>query len=72
MKNWKSRRVVILFTLGIILVLCAPYVPDFFFTTVLKYDQRYYSDRFVEIIPSTRIAGLVLSAWGIVLYCKDK
>lgn len=72
MKNWKSKRIVILFTLGIILVLCAPYVPDLFFRVVLKFDQRYYSTRFDEILPSVRMAGLVLSAWGIVLYCKDK
>lgn len=72
MKNWKSRRVVILFTLGIILVLCAPYVPDLVFIAVSKMDYHYLDFRYDEIVPSTRIAGLVLSAWGIVVYCKDK
>lgn len=72
MKNWKSRCVVILFALGIILVLCAPYVPNLISIAVMKMNYHYHDFRFDEIAPSTRIAGLVLSAWGIVLYCKDK
>ena len=72
MKNWKSKRIVILFTLGIILVLCAPYVPNLVFIAVSKMNYHYHDFRFDEIAPSTRTAGLVLSAWGIVLYCKGK
>ena len=76
----KTRGIVVaLFILGIALILSAPYIPDICFALVTKetnlenvYDQRYYDLRFEEVLPSFRMAGVVLSGWGIALYSKTR
>lgn len=69
-----------LFLLGVILIICAPYFPDSIFYAIYGYDQypsllngdtRFAEIRFVNVIPSIRMCGVVLSAWGIVLLCKS-
>ena len=53
-----------------ILTLLAPYVPDFCFRVLLAakeklFDYRYWDIRFEQIIPSVRMGGIILSAWGM-------
>jgi len=63
---------VILISLGVLLILGAPYIPDIFFTVILKYDSPYSELRFWEVVPSFQMAGIVLSAFGIVIYKNRK
>lgn len=62
----------LLFILGIILILGAPYFPSFLYSIIYLYDYHFQDFRFVEIIPSIRLCGVVLSAWGIALLLKSK
>lgn len=69
----KNQRIIkLLFAIGLILILCAPYVPDFIFNVVYKYDTLFSDFRFIEIVPSICMAGIILSTWGIALYVKEK
>ena len=72
MKKSKIICAVILVSLGVLLILGAPYVPDAFFTVILKYDSPYSELRFWEVVPSFQMAGIVLSAFGIVIYKNGK
>lgn len=62
----------LLFILSIILILGAPYVPSFLYSIIRLYDYHFQDFRFTEIIPSIRLCGVVLSAWGIALLLKSK
>lgn len=62
----------LLFILSIILILGAPYFPSFLYSIIYLYDFRFQEFRTPELIPSIRLCGVVLSAWGIVLLLKSK
>lgn len=76
MKKGRFIGAIILFLLGIVLILGAPYTPDAFFNIVYnKFDYNFQEIRFLEIVPSVRMAGMILSAWGIAVFTakgKDK
>ena len=60
---------------GLILVMGAPYVPDVFFDIIQQdtlYADRYFAARIDELIPSVRMGGLILSAWGTVNALKRR
>lgn len=62
-------------TLGLILVMGAPYLPDVFFDIIQQdtlYADRYFAARIDELIPSVRMGGLILSAWGTVNALKRR
>ena len=60
---------------GLILVMGAPYLPDVFFD-IIQQDtlsaDRYFAARIDELIPSVRMGGLILSAWGTVNALKRR
>ena len=71
----RSKQILTLFILGLVLILLAPYVPDFCFRVLLAakeklFDYRYWDIRFEQIIPSVRMGGIILSAWGC-RYCRS-
>lgn len=68
-KIWSKSSIVFL-VLGLILIIGAPYLPDAFFSLIRAYDVRYSDFRFMELIPSVRWGGTVLSACGIALLFK--
>ena len=73
----RSKQILTLFILGLVLILLAPYVPDFCFRVLLAakeklFDYRYWDIRFVQIIPSVRMGGIILSAWGMALLLKKE
>ena len=56
----RSKQILTLFILGLVLILLAPYVPDFCFRVLLAakeklFDYRYWDIRFEQIIPSVRM-----------------
>ena len=58
----RSKQILTLFILGLVLILLAPYVPDFCFRVLLAakeklFDYRYWDIRFEQIIPSVRMGG---------------
>lgn len=60
---------------GLILVMGAPYLPDVFFDIIQQdtlYADRYFAARIDELIPSVRMGGLILSAWGTVNALKRR
>lgn len=60
---------------GLILVMGAPYLPDVFFDIIQQdtlYADRYFAVRVEELIPSVRMGGLILSAWGTVNALKRR
>ena len=60
---------------GLILVMGAPYLPDVFFDIIQQdtlYADRYFAVRVDELIPSVRMGGLILSAWGTVNALKRR
>ena len=36
------------------------------------FDYRYWDIRFEQIIPSVRMGGIILSAWGMALLLKNE
>lgn len=73
----RSKQILTLFILGLVLILLAPYVPDFCFRVLLAakeklFDYRYWDIRFEQIIPSVRMGGIILSAWGMALLLKKE
>lgn len=71
----KKKIIVILFFLGVIFTIGAPYLPDFMFTIFRVenlYNYRYVDFRLAEVIPSIHLCGVVLAVWGMVLYLKEK
>lgn len=66
----KKNLGLILVIIGILFAMFAPYVPDVLFRAVLAYNYRYYDSRFVEIIPSIRIGGIMIFLCGLVLWLK--
>lgn len=73
----RSKQILTLFILGLVLILLAPYVPDFCFRVLLAakeklFDYRYWDIRFEQIIPSVRMGGIILSAWGMALLLKKR
>lgn len=58
---------------GLILVMGVPYLPDVFFDIIqLLYDDNYKTMRFYELIPSLRLGGMMLFAWGAVNALKRR
>lgn len=61
---------------GIVIVVLAPYVPDIFYTIVYHdlspCNYHWKEWRMAQIIPSVQIAGIILSAWGLVLKRNEK
>lgn len=62
--------------IGIGIVLLAPFVPDFlyfiFYSDHSIYDYHFQDFRYIMIIPSVQIAGILLTAWGLVLKHREK
>ena len=70
----RSKQILTLFILGLVLILLAP---DFCFRVLLAakeklFDYRYWDIRFEQIIPSVRMGGIILSAWGMALLLKKE
>jgi hypothetical protein len=61
---------------GLIIILLAPFVPDFLMTLINSefsiYDYRYLDIRLPQIIPSVRIFGIGLAVWGFILKVKEE
>lgn len=59
---------------GLIIIFIAPFIPDWFYWIIRKdlflYDYRYADMRLLEVIPSIRVVGIMLSVWGMVLTKK--
>lgn len=75
MKKQRKLIIIVLFLLGILFTIGAPYFPDFMFSVFRVenlYNYKYVDLRFAEVIPSIHLCGLVFMAWGIVLYLKGK
>lgn len=70
--NKSNRKIKLLFWLGILFVLVAPYFPSFLFFIINLYDFHFQEIRFQQIISSIRMCGVVLSAWGIALLYKKE
>lgn len=70
--NRNNRKIKLLFWLGILFVLGAPYFPSFVFSIINLYDYHFQEIRFEHIISSIRMCGVVLSAWGIALLYKKE
>lgn len=68
--NNNNRKIKWLFILGILFILGAPYFPSCIFQVIYLYDYHFQDIRFEHIISSIRICGIILSAWGMVLFCK--
>jgi len=71
----RRKQILTLFIVGLVLILLAPYVPDLCFRVLLSaheklFDYRYWDIRFEQIIPSVRMGGIILSAWGMALLLK--
>ena len=60
---------------SIILVLGSAYVPDVFFRILslpLYNEYRYTDIRFLQIIKSIQLCGVLLSVWGIAVFLKKE
>lgn len=66
----------ILIVVGLMVVVFSPYVPDVFYQVINSdysiYDYRYSDIRLAEVISSFRMAGVILSVWGLILKVKEK
>lgn len=68
MSEKRKRAIVILFVIGVVLIIGAPFMPSVLFTVIREfYDYHYVDIRFVQLIPSVRACGIILSVWGMVL-----
>ena len=65
-------KIQFLFYLSIILIVGAPYFPSIFWNVIYNYDVNFHEIRFTQVIPSIRICGILLSAWGIALLLKSR
>jgi hypothetical protein len=70
LKVRESRKAEILIILGIVLVMVAPYLPNFFFEGFLLEAENHGAIRYVEVIPSVRLGGMLFFAWGITILLK--
>ncbi len=72
LKKLSTRLCVI----GLVVVLLAPFVPDFLYLMLYSdhsiYDYHFRDFRYIAIIPSIQIAGILLTAWGLVLKHREK
>ena len=60
----RSKQILTLFILGLVLILLAPYVPDFCFRVLLAAKEKLFDYR--------RMGGIILSAWGMALLLKKE
>ena len=67
----RSKQILTLFILGLVLILLAPYVPDFCFRVLLAAKEKLFDYRYWDI-PSVRMGGIILSAWGMALLLKKE
>lgn len=67
-----NRKIKLLFILGILLILGAPYFPSCIFQVIYLYDYHFQEIRFENIISSIRTGGIILSAWGIAKITTKK
>lgn len=68
-----KRIAVILFIIGAVMILGAPYVPSILFEIIRNiYDYHYFDIRILEIIPSIRICGIIISMWGMIFLLKQQ
>ena len=70
MKKNKMIFIIICFVLGLILVAGGAYFPSFIFSVIYSYDYHFQDIRFAGILPGMRMAGIILTAWGIAAYLK--
>lgn len=70
MHKFKKIAIFLLFFFGMILTVGAPYFPSALYQVIYSYSQQFYDIRFINLIPSIRAGGIVLSAWGIALLYK--
>ncbi len=70
MKVRESRKAEILIILGIVLVMVAPYLPNFFFECFITGTSNHGEIGFKEVIPSVRLGGMLFFAWGITILLK--
>ncbi|MCR4868998.1 MAG: hypothetical protein K5889_05880 [Lachnospiraceae bacterium] len=66
----KKAFVVFCFILGLILIAGGAYFPSFLYSIIYSFDEHFYDIRFANVIPGFRMAGVVLTAWGIAIYLK--
>lgn len=67
-----KRIAIMLFIIGIVMILGAPYIPSALFEVIKVYDYHYFDIRIPEIIPSIRICGIIISMWGMIFLFKTK
>ena len=70
-----KKRAIVLMVVSIILVLGSAYVPDVFFRILslpLYNEYRYTDIRFLQIIKSIQLCGVLLSVWGIAVFLKKE
>ena len=72
MKTKDKRTILILFLLGLLLVIAAPYLSDFIFSLQKFFDFSWNELQIMAIIPSIQLGGLILSGWGMILFWKKK
>ena len=68
-----KKRAIVLMVVSIVLVLGSAYVPDVFFRILslpMYTEYRYTDIRFLQIIKSIQLCGVLLSAWGIAVFLK--
>lgn len=62
----------IFFWIGIVLVVAAPYVSEIIFSFRQFFDFSWNELQMLAIIPSIQLGGIVLSAWGMILFWKKE
>ena len=72
MKTKDKRTILILFLLGLLLAIAAPYLSDFIFSLQKFFDFSWNELQIMAIIHSIQLGGLILSGWGMVLLWKKK
>lgn len=66
----REKHTSILLIIGILLVMGAPYLPDFFFYVI--WETKFSDFRLSEIIPSIRLGGVLLFIWGMMRSLKKE
>lgn len=75
MKKYK-----IIFCIGIAIVFLSPYIPDFMIQAIWGdteaiYQSRFCGIRYIELIPSIRVVGILIALYGLsnlLLYIHKK
>ena len=72
-----NKKSIILISISIIFIIGSPYIPDVFFEvfrfrTQTLYDPMFIEHRMKEVIPSIRLAGIVVAILGFKLYNRKE